>query len=172
MAHIHACDHINIKSTVSTNFVGIFYVVFVVLASAECMFDIELLVDDESWPSNEVLYKPVGSSGSFVTCQWCNDSSTGNPNWVSIPICDDKMPMICASRAGSGVRDLQFSSFMQAQAGSYTCRGNDDTQSIMIAVLSPPVITTYPTSQLATGSMSVTLNCEGTGRGSGETYRV
>ena len=30
----------------------------------------------------------------------------------------------------------------------------------------PPTITTHPTSQLITVSMSVTLNCEGTGRGS------
>ena len=29
----------------------------------------------------------------------------------------------------------------------------------------PPTITTYPTSQLTTVSMSITLNCEGTGRG-------
>jgi len=29
----------------------------------------------------------------------------------------------------------------------------------------PPTITTHPTSQLITVSMSVTLNCEGTGRG-------
>ena len=30
----------------------------------------------------------------------------------------------------------------------------------------PPAITTHPTSQLTTLSVSVTLNCEGTGRGS------
>ena len=30
----------------------------------------------------------------------------------------------------------------------------------------PPTITTHPTSQLTTVSMSGTLNCEGTGRGS------
>ena len=30
----------------------------------------------------------------------------------------------------------------------------------------PPTITTHPASQLTTASMSVTLNCEGTGRGS------
>ena len=30
----------------------------------------------------------------------------------------------------------------------------------------PPTITTHPTSQLTTVSISVTLNCEGTGRGS------
>ena len=30
----------------------------------------------------------------------------------------------------------------------------------------PPTITTHPTSQLTTVSMSVNLNCEGTGRGS------
>jgi len=30
----------------------------------------------------------------------------------------------------------------------------------------PPTIKTHPTSQLTTVSMSVTLNCEGTGRGS------
>jgi len=30
----------------------------------------------------------------------------------------------------------------------------------------PPTITTHPSSQLTTVSMSITLNCEGTGRGS------
>ena len=32
--------------------------------------------------------------------------------------------------------------------------------------IGPPTITTHPTSKLTTVSMSVTLNCEGTGRGS------
>ena len=33
-------------------------------------------------------------------------------------------------------------------------------------LLGPPTITTHPTGQLTTVSMSVTLDCEGTGRGS------
>ena len=38
---------------------------------------------------------------------------------------------------------------------------------MMIQVfIGPPTITTHPTSQLINISMSVTLNCEGTGRGS------
>ena len=40
----------------------------------------------------------------------------------------------------------------------------------------PPTITTHPTSQLTNNSISVTLNCEGTGRGSityqWETYNI
>jgi len=38
--------------------------------------------------------------------------------------------------------------------------------SILHLFIGPPTITTHPTSQLTTVSMSVTLNCEGTGRGS------
>jgi len=37
---------------------------------------------------------------------------------------------------------------------------------ITIISTGPPTITTHPTSQLTTVSMRVTLNCEGTGRGS------
>ena len=136
------------------------------LANAECKFDIELLVDDEPWSSNEVLYKPVGSSGSFVTCQWCNDSTLSNPKWHSIPDCDDEMLVVCEIRGTKGIRDLQFSNFTQSQQKKYKCRGNGGEQSIMIAVLSPPVVTTHPASQLITVNMSVTLDCKGTGRGS------
>ena len=136
------------------------------LTNAECTFDIELLVDDEPWLSNETLYKPVGSNGSFVRCQWCDDDTTGNPKWVNIPNCNNKMEVICANKVETGVRDLQFSSFMQSQAKIYSCRGKNDTKSIMIAVLPLPIITIHPTSQLTTVSMSVTLDCEGTGRGS------
>ena len=40
-------------------------------------------------------------------------------------------------------------------------------QLVLFIILSgPPTITTHPTSQLTTVSMSVTLNCEGTGGGS------
>ena len=136
------------------------------LANTECTVDIELLVDGNPWPSSEVLYKPVGSSGSFVRCQWCNDSITGNPKWANTPGCNGKMQMICEKRIKTGIRDLQFSSFMQSQVGNYTCKGNGDIRNIMIGILYSPVITTHPTSQLTTVSMSVTLDCEGTGRGS------
>ena len=136
------------------------------LASAECVFDIKLLVDGTPWSSNEVLHKPVGSNGSFVTCQWCNDSTLNNPKWLNISTCNDRMPVVCEIRHIRGVRDLYFSHFIQSQAGNYTCRGIGGVQSIIIAALFPPVVTTHPTSQLTTVSMSVTLDCEGTGRGS------
>ena len=142
-----------------------FISVVVALANAECTFDIKLMVDGNPWPSHDVLYKPVGSSGSFVRCQRCNDEYTENPNWLKIKNCNGKR-MICQDRVENGIRDLKFLSFIQSQAGNYTCEGNNGTQSIMIAVLSPPVITTHPTSQLTNVSMSVTLDCEGTGRGS------
>ena len=89
------------------------FIVFIVLANAECTFDIELLVDGNPWPSNDVLFKPVGSNGSFVRCQQCNDNFTDNPNWVGIKLIDDKMQMVCKSKAENGSRDLQFSSFMK-----------------------------------------------------------
>ena len=157
-------DHTTAECAVCIKFCW-FLSVVVALANAECTFDIELLVDDKPWLSNETLYKPVGSSGSFVRCQWCNNSTTGNPNWVDITNCNE-MTVICAKRVKRGVWDLQFSSFTQLQAKNYSCRGKNDTKSIKIAVLSLPVITTHPTSQLTTVSMSVTLDCEGTGRGS------
>ena len=159
------CDHIIIKYTVFINFVGFLFLVFMVLVNAECTFDIKLLVDGNQWPSNEVLYKPVGSNGSFVRCQRCNDSYTDNANWVGIDLCDDKMQIVCKSKAINGSRDLQFSSFNKSVAQSYTCRGNGGVQSIRIAVLTPPIIKTHPASHLVTISMSVTLDCEGTGKG-------
>ena len=134
------------------------------LANAECTFDIELLVDGNTWQSDDVLYKPVGSSGSFVRCQRCNDEYADNPNWLEIPNCNGRR-MICQDKVKNGIRDLNFSSFIQSQAGNYTCEGNNGTQSIMIVVLSVPVIITHPTSQLISVSMSVTLDCEGTGEG-------
>ena len=136
------------------------------MANAECTFDIELLVDGKPWSSNRVLYKPVGSNGSFVRCQRCNDSTTKNPRWTSIVQCDEntQMKMICIRKVKSGVWDLQFSSFMQSQARRYACKGNNETKNIMIAVLSHPVITIDPTNQLV-NTTSVTLDCEGTGGG-------
>ena len=80
-----------------------FLSVVVALANAECTFDIELLVDGKPWLSNETLYKPVGSSDSFVRCQWCNDSTSGNPNWVNIPNCNSQMEGICANEVKTGV---------------------------------------------------------------------
>ena len=41
---------------------------------------------------------------------------------------------------------------------------NNDT--VILLFTGPPTITTHPTSQLTNVSMSVTLDCEGTGRGS------
>ena len=159
------CDHIIIKYKVFINFVGFLFLVFIALINAECIFDIELLVDGNPWPPNGVLYKPVGSSGSFVRCRRCNDSYTDNPNWVDIDLCNDPMQMVCKSKIKNGFRDLQFSSFMKSVAQNYTCKGNGGDQEIRIAVLTSPVITTHPASQLVTISMCVTLNCEGTGKG-------
>ena len=165
------CDHIIIECTIisyvhSYKFCY-FILVFVAQTNAVCTYDIELLVDGNQWPSNEVLYKPIGSSGSFVRCQRCNDRYTDNPNWLGIQNCvDDSQRMICEDRVKNGIRDLTFSSFIQSQVGNYTCGGNGGTQSIMIAVLPLPDVTTHPTDKLITMGMSVTLDCEGTGRGS------
>ena len=97
----------------------------------------------------------------------CNDKYTDNPNWLGIRNCvDDRERMICQDKVGNGIRDLTFLSFIQSQLGNYTCEGNGGNQSIMIAILPLPDVTTHPTSQLTNVSMSVTLDCEGTGRGS------
>ena len=141
--------------------------VYAALVSAECIGGVELLVDDKPWPSSETtLYKPVGSSGSFVRCRRCNGRRSNL--WYStntqIPKCNNSMPTICFIKRVGPVRDLQFSNFVQSQVGNYTCKINRKGFTIMIDVLSPPTITTHPTSQLTTVSMSVTLDCEGTGK--------
>ena len=127
-------------------------------------------MDDIPWPSDKILYKPVGSSGNFVRCRWCNNSTGGHPSWMnSTEFCNKKKSFaICVDKIKNGVRDLQFSSFMQSEAGKYTCKGkkNTDLESIVIEILFPPIITTHPTSQLTTASLNVNLTCEGTGRGS------
>ena len=146
--------------------------VYAALVSAECKGGVELLVDNKTWPSNETtLYKTVGNNGTFVSCRKC-DGIGGTHYWYditnrSIPECDDSnLLTICYYRVQPGERGLQFSNFLPLQVGNYTCRRkrNKDSFTIMIDVLSPPTITTHPTSQLTNVSMSVTLDCEGTGK--------
>ena len=143
------------------------YLVFVALINAECTSDVdkvELLVDNKPWPSSDVLlYKPIGSNGTFVRCQKCNKN--GKLTWFDssekmIPTCNNTN-LICFNRRGSEVRDLNFLNFTLSQVGSYTCKKSGDMVSIMINALS-----LLPISQLTNISMSVTLKCETTGEGS------
>ena len=122
-------------------------------------------MDGNPCPSNKVLYKPVGSIGSFVRCQQCNEGYADKPSWFGIQKCNMRR-MICEDRFENGTRDLKFLNFTQSQVGNYTCKGNGGNQSIMIAVLPLPDVTTHPTDKLTKASMSITLDCEGTGRGS------
>ena len=146
--------------------------VYAALVNAECTTGVELLVDGKTWPSSETtLYKSIGSSGGFVSCRKCGGSGThywyDSTNRRRIPMCNDNNRLtICNYRVQKGERGLRFSNFLSSQVGNYTCRLRRNNFTIMIDVLSPPTITTHPTSQLTNVSMSVILDCEGTGRGS------
>ena len=101
---------------------------------------IELTIDNQ--PLNEtVLYKPIGSSGLFVTCQKCDDN-INKPSWHSlisqarIAGCNKAVDNVCASRIDSRSRGLRFSTFTPSMAGVYECRINGGFRSsINISVL-------------------------------------
>ena len=146
--------------------------VFVVATNTKCTSGVELLVDGKQWQSTP-LYKTLGSSGNFVRCRQCNSSSRGNPNWFTssnqkILLCNDKvLPTICIKHVSkSEGRHLHFLSFMESEVGTYTCKGDDKTVSIMIDVVFLPVVLTHPASQVIRKGMNVTLSCSGTGGGS------
>ena len=128
----------------------------------------ELLVDSKSF-NDDVLYKPVGSTGNFVSCQLCNAEVT--PDWfksgVKISPCGSgsgPLQEICADNKNNK-SDLQFSFFLQSHIGSYTCSKHGSHKSLTIEVLYPPIITIHPTNVLTANDTSGTLNCEGTGKG-------
>lgn len=117
-----------------------YLLVFTALVKAECT-GIELLVDGKPF-NDDILYKPVGSSGTFVTCQQCSTDIT--PSWfksgIKVSSCDDggASPMICVDSKNDN-SDLQFSFFMQSHTGSYTCGKYGDHRTLTIDVLDPPI---------------------------------
>ena len=142
------------------------FLVFVALVKAECT-GIELLVDGKPF-NDDTLYKPIGSHGTFISCQHCGTDMI--PGWfrdgIEISSCDndnDHPVMICV-KTKTNSSELQFTFFQQSHTGSYTCGRYGDHKMVTIDVLHPPTITIHPTSVVTTHTRS-TLYCEGTGNG-------
>ena len=87
---------------------------------------IELTVDDQPLIGT-VLYKPVGSSGLFVTCQKCDDN-INKLTWHSLTNqsrlsgCNKAIGSVCTSKIDSRARGLRFLTFTPLLAGVYECR--------------------------------------------------
>jgi len=96
---------------------------------------IELLVDGRSLATS-TLYKPVGSSGLFVSCR-CTGS--GTPTWysngTSVPSCAGLYSAVCSDGVHLGSQNLTFSSFTQSLAGIYDCIESFYSTRISIAIL-------------------------------------
>ena len=141
-------------------------IALIVLVKAECT-GIELLVDGIPF-NNDMLYKPLGSSGTFVGCRECSTGVT--PSWfksdAKISSCGDggNRSMICVDSRNNNI-DLQFLFFLHSHRGSYTCSKYGDHKTLTIDVLDSPTITIHPTSLLTASGVSGTLNCEGAGKG-------
>ena len=119
--------------------------------------------------NDDVLYKPVGSSGTFVRCLECDTNVT--PNWfksdIKITSCheSDAQSMICAN-SKNNIGDLRFPFFIHPHRGNYTCSNHGNHKTLIIDVLEIPTITIHPTSVLtASNVVNSTLNCEGTSKG-------
>ena len=87
---------------------------------------IKLMIDDQPL-GDRVVYKPVGSSGVFVTCHKCDDN-INKPSWHSLIthdrllVCSEAYEGACSSKEDSGTRGLKFLNFTSSLAGSYECR--------------------------------------------------
>lgn len=97
----------------------------IVTVDARCD-GIELTVDNQPL-TRTVLYKPVGSSGLFVTCQKCDDN-INKPSWHSLTNqsrltgCNKAIGGVCSLRIDSRARGLRFLTFTPSLAGVYECR--------------------------------------------------
>ena len=88
---------------------------------------IELTIDDQPLINITVLYKPVGSSGLFVTCQKCDDIINkllwhSLTNESRLAGCNKAIGSVCASKIDSRARGLRFLTFTPSLAGVYECR--------------------------------------------------
>ena len=111
--------------------------VFSVLIDAQCN-KVNLLVDGQPFPGN-TLYKPVGSSGSFVSCE-CNRNRRvdwWDPEGMTVPTCGNisLTTEYCVDEAPKSIRTLNFTSFMLSSAGAYTCRAKNILATLNISVL-------------------------------------
>ncbi|XP_065885723.1 hemicentin-1-like isoform X3 [Dysidea avara] len=107
---------------------------------------------------------PVGSSVS-LTCT-SSVSSDVTFSWTR-----DGRDVTRQSTSTGNTSILTIDKVRGRNAGGYVCTVKSGSSSVMsntatLTVYGPPTMTIHPTSQLTTVSMSVTLNCEATGRGS------
>jgi len=124
---VRLCKH----GTVLIYSVGLIGVV-----DAQCT-GVELVVDGQVY-TEDVLYRPVGRSGSFITCRNCDDN-INRPAWYNssgtpVPSCPSEA--VCFNQPSDTYRDLVYPAFEESVAGEYECRIRGGlSKSINIAVL-------------------------------------
>ncbi|XP_065918202.1 receptor-type tyrosine-protein phosphatase S-like isoform X7 [Dysidea avara] len=141
--------------------------VFSVLIDAQCT-KVNLLVDGQPYSGN-TLYKLVGSSGSFVSCECITNRRVDwwDPEGMMVPTCGNisLTTEYCVDETPRRIRTLNFTSFMLSSAGAYTCRAKNILATLNISVLGPPTITNYSRNiNVAMGSNAI-LFCEATDMG-------
>ena len=116
------------------------YIGFLAGVDGQCDGGIELKIDDQPL-GDRVVYKPVESSGVFVTCHKCDDN-INKPSWHSLItrdrllVCSKAEDGACSSKEDSGTRGLKFLNFTSSLAGLYECRINGGFRlSVNISVL-------------------------------------
>ena len=108
--------------------------------NGQCDGGIELMIDNQPLNST-VVYKPVGSSGIFVSCHKCNNN-INHSTWHSLithdqlASCSKAEDGACSAKEDSGIRGLKFLNFTSSLAGLYQCRINGGFRvSVNISVL-------------------------------------
>ena len=113
--------------------------------NGQCDGSIELMIDNQPLNSTvvykPVVYKPVGSSGIFVSCHKCDDN-INKPIWYSLitrdrlDVCSKAEDSACSAKEDSGTRGLKFLNFTSSLVGLYQCRINGGFRlSVNISVL-------------------------------------
>jgi len=110
------------------------------MIDAQCT-GVQLLVDGQ--PFNAItLYKPVGSSGIFVNCSCTTGNKRPdwfNPNGTKVLQCrnNERTTNYCTRTHDiTPARALEYTSFMESEAGVYKCMRENVMTSLTIAVLS------------------------------------
>ena len=89
--------------------------------------------------TNPILYKPLGSSGTFVSCRCSMNQRVDwwSPQGMKVLACGSKMlsTNYCVDNSSRRTRTLNFTAFMLPSAGNYTCRGKHIVANLSINVL-------------------------------------
>ena len=119
-----------------TSFIGL-----LARVDGQCDGGIELMIDNQTLSDDTVVYKPLGSSGIFVSCHKCDDN-INKPSWHSLITrdrlltCSKAEDGACSAKEDSGIRGLKFLNFTSPLAGLYQCRINGGFRlSVNISVL-------------------------------------